>query len=491
MGYGGGPYSGNQDMLEQLRAKRRKRQARLLAFSILATSGLLLVVVLVLTLRGCLGGPAPDRINISELPADAITTASQEAGEISFRPAPLYIALDAEFLVTAVARSASDEQASSTEVEKLVAYGIADGQIAWERPVNDHLSGLVISGGHAIVQREDDLGFSMRAFKLQDGSPAWDFEIPGAQNLSLAHDATRLALAYTLTDGFRIAIYDAVNGVKSSGKMLHGADNAYMDFSRMSMRFIGDQLLYTVDRSVGMIDIVKNRHWSEEGSAQVIIASPDLANGHVYVLSWGNGTNSLVLHVRDFSDGSGKELDRFETSAESLVMVADDGYLLLAYSDMREDGHFNSSVRLFRKDSRDSYVKQTLEGLRIEDAMPLSSGLFVLGLNRSTGNAENPVKGGELHLVNAEDGSITEFERMRDDIEYTIRFGDDRLVLLDGGEIQRIELENARSVRVRQAANPVLEPLFSADYGVLGVLSYPRNTTRGERSSRMQAMIFR
>ena len=123
--------------------------------------------------------------------------------------------------------------------------------------------------------------------------------------------------------------------------------------------------------------------------------------------------------------------------------------------------------------------------------MPVGGGLFILGLNRSTGNDENPVSGGELHLVNSEDGSVTEFERLRDNVEYTIRFGEDRLVLTDGGEIQRIELANSRIVRVKRCANPVLTPMFSPDYSVLCVLSEPQGNVPGNGSSRMQAVIFR
>ena len=478
-------------MLEQLRAKRRKRKARLLAFSILGTTAVLLVVVMVMSLKSCLGGPPEQRIAIAELPQEVRTSASEQAGEISFRPAPLYTAMDSEYLLTAIASSSSDEEATGTEVEKIVAYRIADGKPAWERPVNDHLAGLIVSGGHAIIYRHDDIGFGARAFSLADGSPAWDFDIPLAQNLTIASDMTRMAIAYNLTDGFRIAFYDTTNGAKSGGRMVSAAEDAYMDFSRTSLNFVGKRLLYTVDRRVGMIDLDRDSHWSESGSAPVVIASPDPANSQVYVLSWGNGADSLVLHVRDFADGNAKELDRFETSADSLVMVAEEGHLLLAYSDRREDGHYDSSVRLFRKDSRDSYVRQTVEGARVEDAMPVGGGLFILGLNRSTGNDENPVSGGELHLVNSEDGSVTEFERLRDNVEYTIRFGEDRLVLTDGGEIQRIELANSRIVRVKRCANPVLTPMFSPDYSVLCVLSEPQGNVPGNGSSRMQAVIFR
>ena len=273
--------------------------------------------------------------------------------------------------------------------------------------------------------------------------------------------------------------------------MLQKADNVYMDFSNMNMRFIGNRLLYTLDRTVGMLDIENGRFWSKEGSAPVLVASPDDANGQVYVLSHGNGLNSLVLHVRNFSDGTEKELDRLETTAETQVMVADDGYLLLAYSDLREDGHYDTTVRCFKKDSRDPYVKQTLAGVRIEDAMPLSGGLFILGLNRSTGQAENPVHGGELQLVNPADGSITLFSRLRDEIEYTVRFLDDRLILTGAGEVLRIDLANSSTNRVRKMSNMMLMPLFSAEYAAFGVLSSPPGSTPGDRNSRLQVAIFR
>lgn len=490
MGYGRRPGYGNNDVLDQLRANRRKRKARMLAFSILATVALLLVVLFVMTLRSCMGGPATEKIDISAIPADAQTTASQRAGEISFRPAPLYIAVGEQHLVTALASAARDADATSTEVEKLVAYGIADGRVAWERPVNDHLSGIFISGGHAVVHREDDSGFSARAFLLEDGSPVWDVDVPEAQRVSFANSGNRMAVAYMLTDGFRVAVYDTVTGVKSSGKILYGSDGVQLDLDQMNMRFIGDRLLYTVDRAVGMLNVENDRLWSQEGSAPVILASPDPVNSQVYVLSWGNAPDSLVLHVRDFADGSGKELDRFETTAESIVMVADDGYLLLGYSDRTEDANFSSSIRLFRKDSRDSYVRQTLQGLRIEDAMPLSSGLFVAGLNRGTGRDDNPVSGGELHLVNAEDGSVTEFESLRDNVEYTVRFGDDRLVLLDNGEIRRINLAASRAERVQRMDFPEIRPVFSPGYEVLCVISSPTGSSPGDRSSRAQALIF-
>lgn len=477
-------------MLEQLRENRRKRQARMLAFSILATLGVLLLVVLIFTLRSCFGGSPAPGIVISDLPAGAAPTASAEAGVIPFRPAPLYTALGSEYLVVAQASQGGIDGATTKEVEKLVAYGITDGKQAWERPINDFLNGMLVSGGHAIVYREGDLGFSARAFKLEDGSPAWDFEIDGAQNISIARDGTRLALGYSLTDGFRIAIYDATNGVKSSGRMLQKADNTYMDFSSLSMQFVGTRLLFTLDRSVGMMDIEKDKFWSAEGSAAVLLASPDTANGQVYVLSRGNGQHSLVLHVRNFSDGAEKELDRIETASDAQVMVADNGYLLLAYSDLREDGHYDTTVRCFKKDSRDPYVRQTISGMRVEDAMPLSDGLFVLGLNRSTGKADNPVRGGELQLVNPADGSIREFASLRSEVEYTVRFGDDRLVLMSDGDVQRIDLASSGTQRVRKMSHAMLRPIFSADYDVFGVQSYPPDSTPGDGKSRMQILIL-
>ena len=491
MGYGPGAPDRKQDLLEQLRENRRKRQARMLAFSILATAGLLLVIVLIFLLRSCLAGPLQPPIAISELPPGAAPTASSEAGVLAFRPAPLFTALGGEYLVVALAGQKANASAVVSEVDKLVAYAVTDGRQVWERPVNDYRNGLLVSGGNAIIYKESDLGFSAQAFSLADGNPTWNFDIDKAQNLSLARDGTRLALGYTLTDGFRIAIYDTVNGVKSSGRMLQTADNVYMDFSSLNMHFIDNRLLYTFDRTVGMMDIENDRHWSREGSAPVLLASPDTANGQVYVLSRGNGLNSLVLHVRSFSDGAEKELDRLETSAESHVMVADDGYLLLAYSDLREDGHYDTTVRCFKKDSRDPYVKQTLSGVRIEDAMPLSGGLFILGLNRSTGQADNPVHGGELQLVNPADGSITQYSRLRSNVEYTVRFGADRLILTGDGEVQRIDLANTSTTRVRKMAHTTLMPLFSADYDSLAVLSSPPDSTPGERSSRMQVAIFR
>jgi hypothetical protein len=477
-------------MLEQLRENRRKRQARMLAFSILATLGVLLLVVIIFTLRSCFGGTSAPRIVASELPESAAPTASAEAGVIPFRPAPLYTALDSAYLVTAMASQSTDSSAAVREVEKLVAYGIADGKQVWERPINDFLNGMLVSGGHAIVYREGDLGFSARAFRLEDGSPAWNFEIDGAQNISIARDGSRLALGYSLTDGFRIAIYDAKNGVKSSGRMLQKADNTYMDFSSLNMQFVGNRLLYTLDRSVGMLDFENDKFWSAEGSAAVLLASPDIANGQVYVLSRGNGQHSLVLHMRNFSNGAEKELDRIETAADAQVMVADNGYLLLAYSDLREDGHYDTTVRCFKRDSRDPYVRQTVTGMRVEDAMPLSEGLFILGLNRSTGKADNPVHGGELQLVNPGDGSIREFASLRPDIEYTIRFGEDRLVLMGDGEVLRIDLASSGTQRVRKMAHSALMPVFSADYDVFGVLSYPPDSTPGDNKSRMQVLIL-
>ncbi|MCB1221126.1 MAG: PQQ-binding-like beta-propeller repeat protein [Planctomycetales bacterium] len=492
MGYGPGSYNGKQDLLEQLRAKRRKRQARLLAFSILATAGLLVLVVLVIGLKSCISGPGagPQQLDQAQLPPEVQTTAASEAGQIDFRPEPLFTALGSDLLLSANAGMV-DGQPSSGLVEKLVAHSISDGKLAWERPVNDILSGMLVSGGNLVVHREDDHGFSAQAFSLADGSPVWDFSIDGAQNISIANDNARLAVAYNLADGYRVAIYDTVKGVKGSGRMLQGANSTMLDVSRMNMRFIGTQLLYTVDRTVGMIDFEQGSAWAETGSTQVIIASPDPANRQVYVLSWGNGADSLVLYVRGFGDGKGKELDRFETTAEWPVMVADDGYLLLACSDRRADGKFDTTVRLFRKDSRDTYVRETLEGVVVEDAMPLASGLFVLGTNRSTGNPDNPASGGQLHLVNAEDGSVTEFEGMRENVEYTIRFGEDRLVLLDNGDIRRIELGDSRAVKVRRAAYPMLRPLFSPDMDVLGVLSTQPESVPGSAGSRMQAVIFR
>ncbi|MCB1217779.1 PQQ-binding-like beta-propeller repeat protein [bacterium] len=485
MGYGPGSYNGKQDLLEQLRAKRRKRQARLLAFSILATAGVLLVVVLAIGLRSCVGSGGEQQLAVEGIPSEARTTASSEAGEIGIRPAPLHVALGSEYLIGAM--PAEDDGGS---VGMLTAWSIDNGRQAWEVPVGEPLSGVIVSGGNAIVHREDDNGLTARAYRLTDGIQAWEVSIPGAQNISISNDDARMALAYSLADGYRIAIYDTVQGVKSSGKMLQGADAA-TDLSRMNMRFLGTQLLYTVDRTVGVLDFEKDRHWAETGSAQVIIASPDPANGQVYVLSWGNGSNSLVLHVRDIASGSGKELDRFETAADALVMVADDGYLLLACSDETEPGQYDSTVRLFRRDKSETYVRQTIEGARVEDAMPLASGVFVLGLNRSTGKPDSPVSGGELHLVNATDGSVTLFEQMRDNVEYTIRFGEDRLVLLDNGEIRRVELANSRAVRVRRTDFPALEPLFSPQMDVLGVLSRPVGSEPGSPGSRMQAVIFR
>src|SRR5690606_14062923 len=189
VGYGPGSYNGKQDLLEQLRAKRRKRQARLLAFSILATAGLLVLVVLVIGMKSCISGPGggQQQIDQTQIPPDVQATAASEAGQIDFRPEPLFTALGSELLLSASAGTV-DGEPSSGLVEKLVATSITDGRPVWERPVNDILSGLLVSGGNAIVHREDDRGFSAQAFSLADGSPVWDFAIDGAQNVSLAND---------------------------------------------------------------------------------------------------------------------------------------------------------------------------------------------------------------------------------------------------------------------------------------------------------------
>lgn len=495
-----------ESLLRQGRRSRARREAARLAAIALLLGGLLLLLLLLGAVVWLSRSPArhgPPRTPVAELPPPRIDSVLFRR----LRPAPWFIALDAQRAYIATGAPREEADLSGYPLTSLRAIGQEEGSILWEKELASRYLAMAHAGDRLVLLRESPVsGLRLEAHHTASGAPVWTQELNGESQGSLASFEGIVMVsgwsppASSNESGWSITAFNASDGKRlwRIQRRLAGLNQPPGAAPRLRLWAWAGVGGYQIGNVAGLLRLNNGKTLSEfAGTGAVLDLQFDPVARSGFALCGGSKAGEFILEGLPTGKDPPYSLCRIEAAAPGLALLAQDGWVVVAYPHEAE-GRIAPMLRAYRagpgRQSRQPVFSTRFEGgtPAALAAVPRAPGEFLLGLNEGAGPAGRPGGPSSLRRIRLlGEPKAWETQRYRTGIQNLAAFRQGCLLLLSDGAIELYEPGTENSRRLKRLGFGELGLLTAAHGECLAITAYPPEYLAGLPGRPLDLLVLR